>query len=151
MRHDDHRAAGAKQRAFDQQLLRSATLALCLADDSQVEAPRDSAEQVGGPRDAGIEDAGFGGYPGLFHRRLETGDRCPGALGVLFALDFDQVSGDAAEHAARNDRLVNEADTDDMRVERGSDRDRIVGGEILRLSARQVDDDVLDHGANLNG
>src|SRR4051812_13192472 len=149
MRHDDHRSAGAKQCAFDQQFLRSAALALCLADDSEVEAPRDTAEQIGGAGNAGIKDAGFGGYPGLFDCRLETGDRCPGALSVLLALDFDQICGDAAEHAARNDRLVDEADADDMRIERGSDRDRIVGSEILRLSARQVDNDVLDHGENL--
>ena len=62
MRHDDDRAAGAEQRAFDQQFLRGAALALRLADDREVEAPRDAAEQVGGAGDAGIEDAGFGGH-----------------------------------------------------------------------------------------
>src|SRR5207302_835937 len=78
-----------------------------------------------------------------------AGDRGLGGLAVLFALDLDQVGRNAAEHVARDHRLVDEADAGDMRPERAPQRDGEISRKVLRMSARQVDDNILDHGLTL--
>src|SRR5215216_3298029 len=96
-------------------------LALRLPDHGEIEASRDPAEQVGGAGNAGIEQARLKRDPAALDGSFETGDRRLRAFGVLLALDFDQVGGDAAQHAARDDRLVDEADTHDMRTKSAGD------------------------------
>ena len=137
LRHDDDRTAGSEQRALDQQLFRDALLALRLADHGNIEAPRNAPEQVGRAGDAGIEQAGLGRYARGLGRRLEIGDRGLGGLGVLLALDLDQVGRDAAEQAARDHRLIDEGDADDVRAVGLGHRDRIVGGDVAASRRRR--------------
>ena len=77
----------------------------------------------------------------------------PADRGICAALVFSsrwisiRSAGIAAERAVRDDRIVQEGDAGDVRAECRGDRDRVVGREVLRYPARQIDDDVLDHGA----
>src|SRR5215203_1736893 len=121
-------------------------LTLRLSDHGEIEAPRDAAEQIGRAGDACIKQAKLERCPALLHGRLKTGDRGLRAFGVLLALNFDQIGWDAAEDATRNDRLVDEADTHDVCAKGAGDRNGIISREVLRLTTRQVDDNVLDHG-----
>ena len=83
--------------------------------------------------------------PAVFAAGLEIGDRGLGGLGVFLALDLDQVGRDAAEQAARDHRLVDEGDADDMRAVGLGHRDRIVGGDVRASRPAEIDDQVLDH------
>jgi hypothetical protein len=144
--HDHDRPPGFKQRPFDQELLGGAFLGPGLPDHREVEAARDAPEQIGGARHAGVEDAHLGRKPGTAGRGFEPAGRGFRGLGVLLALGFDQIGRDAAQHGARDHRLVDEADARNVGIEQLCQRDRIVGREFLRGCAGQVDHDVLDHG-----
>ena len=132
--HDDHRPPGLEQRSLDHQFLGGALLGLRLADHRDVEAPRDPAERVAAPARLRVDDARYRCHAGLLGGRLEPAHGGVRGLGVLFALDLDQVGGDAAEHGVRDHRVVDERDAGDMRAEGLGNRDRIVGGEVLRGS-----------------
>jgi hypothetical protein len=60
MGHDDQRAAGSEQGAFDRQLFGGALLLPCLPDDRDVEAAGDASEQIGRAGKAGVDRARFG-------------------------------------------------------------------------------------------
>ena len=133
--YDDDGTPGFEQRAFDDQFVGRSLLALRLADNGDVEAPRDLGEQRGGAAEGGIELACFRRNPGLLHAGFEPADGVTRNLAVFLALQLDQVDRNAAERAVGNDRLVQEGNTGDVRAEGRGDRRRIIGREVQRGSA----------------
>src|SRR5262249_24367835 len=111
-----------------------------------VVATGDASEQIGRASKAGVDHASLGRHGSRLRGALKARDRVLGGGGVLAALRFDEVGRNAAEYAAGDDRLVNEGDTGDVCAKTGGERDRVIRRKILRVAARQVDDDVLDHG-----
>ena len=70
---DQHRPAGAEQRALDDQFLRRDHVGLGLADHREIEAARDRAEAVGGAGEARAQHARFERNAGAPRRRVEFG------------------------------------------------------------------------------
>src|SRR4029077_9182145 len=145
VRHDDDGTPGFEQRAFDDEFVGRSLLALRLTDNGDVEAPRDLGEQRGGAAERGIELARFRCNPAFLHSGFESADGVTGNLAVFLALQLDQVDRYAAERAVGNYWLVQEGNTGDVRAKGRGDRDRIIGREIQRGPARQIDDDILQH------
>src|SRR5262245_20085661 len=149
MRHDDQRAARSEERAFDHELFRGALLVPRLPDNRDVEATGDATEQIGRAGEARIDRTRLGRNARCLGGALKARDRLLGGDGVAAALRFDEVGRNAAEHAAGDDRLVDKGGAGDVRAKTGGERDRVVRRKILRVAARQVGDDVLDHGPSI--
>ena len=125
-----------------------AVLALRLADDRDVEAPRDPPEHVAAPPKAGIEHAGLGRHAGRSSPPPRTGRPRPWR---------PCCSRPAASRSGRPERRRARRPGSPDRTRRRcrstcapnvpGDRDRIVGREVLRPAAGEIDDDVLDHGS----
>jgi hypothetical protein len=142
---DDDRTPGPEKRSLDQELLRRPLFAMRLTDDGDVETSRDASEQVGGAGDAGVKQPRLRSNTGGPDRGLETGDRRLAGLGVLLALHFDQVGGNAAQKTAGDHRLIDKCDTYDIGAERLGDRNRVVRRGIAGFATPEVDDHILDH------
>ena len=87
-----------------------------LPDDRDVEAAGDASEQIGRAGKARVERARLGRDARRLGGAFKARNRLPGGRGVAAALRFDQVGRNAAEHAAGDDRLVDESDAGDVRA-----------------------------------
>ncbi len=95
-----------------------AGLRLGLADDGEIEAPRDAAELIAGAGETGAERERLGreaGAPGRLGEAIDGGLRAGFVVGLL---RFDHFGRDIAGARNRNDRIVDEGDAGKMRVER---------------------------------
>ena len=73
--HEDYRPAGFEQYAFVHHFDRRRFVAVGLADDGQIEAPRQTAEPLGGAGDAGVDAARLVGDAGALGGLFEARDR----------------------------------------------------------------------------
>ena len=131
---------------FGDHFLDRARLRLGLADDGEVEAPRQAAELVAGAGKAGAERERLGRDAGARGRLVEPLDRGLRRGRVLALLHLDHVGRDVAGAGDRNDRVVEEGEPRDMGLERGGDRDREVAGRSGAFADAEIDDNVFDQG-----
>ena len=119
--HQDHRPAGFEQRGLGDDLFHGRGLGLGLADDGEIEAPRDAAELVAGAGEAGDERQRLRRQRVALGRRGETVDGGFRGGFVVGLLRLDHFGGDVAGRRYRNDRIVEKSDAGQMRVQGAGD------------------------------
>ena len=145
VRYDQHRPAGSEQCRLDDQALRPGRIRLGLGDDHEIEPPGDAAEQLAGIGQAGFQQTGFRGQPVSARRLLECGDRGLGGFLDLRRAAPNDAGDGAVEHRPWHDRLIDERDGRQVRLERGGHRHRKIRRDVVLGAHRQVDDDIFDH------
>src|SRR4029079_7953613 len=145
VRHEEDRPAGIEQGSFGDHFLDGVAVRLRLTDHREIEPPRQAAELLAGPGHAAAERQRLCRYAGA---RCGTGKVVRGGLGgegIVMLLGVDHVGGDIARAGERNDRIVQEGNAGDVRLEGRSDRDSVFAGEAPALTQAEIDEDVFDH------
>ncbi len=117
-----------------------------MADNGEVEAPRDAAELIAGAGEAGGERQRLRRQSGAIGRRGEAVDGGLGRGFVVGLLALDDFGRDITGARHRNDRIEDKRDAGQVRRKGRSDGHRIIAGGIAVFADAEIDDDILDHG-----
>jgi hypothetical protein len=117
IRHDDERPSGFEQRGFGDDVVDGRDLRLRLSDHGEIEAPGDAGELLAGAGEARADGQRFGRKSGASCRIGEAADRRLGVGLVVGLLPFDHFAGDIAGGRDRHDRIVDEGDAGELRVQ----------------------------------
>jgi len=152
--HEDYWPAGIEQGAFGNLFFARPWFEQGLADNCEIEAPRDSAELGTGAGEARGERARLGRDAGSRSRLGKPVDCdfrrdfivAPHGIyyfdgNVAYARD-DRVAGIVVRA-----RVINERDSGEVCFERASHGDCVVSGGTFPFADAQIDDDVPDHGS----
>ena len=122
---------------------------LRLPDDGKIETPGQAAELFAGPRHAGAERQRLGRHAGPRGGLGKAVCSGLGGVGIVAFLGIDHVGGDIAGARQWNDRIVQEGNPGDVRLEGCGDRDCVLTGEAAALTQAEINEDVFDHGSLL--
>src|SRR5262249_52208852 len=145
VRHHDHRPARLEERGFADDLFHAADFRLRLADNGNVETPRQAGELIAGTGETGACHQRFGGNVSLAGCGVETLDGGFGGDFVVVALSLDDLGRNVAGTRNRHDRVVNECDAGQMRFQSNCDRNGVFADDTALLGDAQIDNDVFDH------
>ncbi len=121
---DQNRPPGFEQRRFHEQTRKGGLVRLRLNDNAEIEPPRDARQRSRRMRDRRVDLARLAGNPSKTRGLLEFLHRGLRDHHILIALRLDDCGGSVHTHHHWQQRLVNEGDAGEMRLEPGSRRDR---------------------------
>ena len=113
-----------------------------------IEPPGDAAEQVARQPARPVSSRRDSADSPL--RRADSSNLAIAACAAfcgLGALRLDDAFDGAVEQRSRHDRLIDECDGGEVRLERAGHGHRKIRRDVVLGAHRQVDDDILDHDA----